>query len=281
MNFAGMSPASIAHVTGYIFMAYESAVINVDETPHSAASSADGSHVYVSHFLPGSISVIDTARNAVERKIPVTPGLYGIATHPNNQYIYVAENDSDAVKRIDLSADRDISIRAGIGARPYGLAMNREGTWLFATAPLNDTIEVLDPLVKNFARINYEGFPVQLAVSSDGSLLYVTEYFAGTVAILDISRLAAGDINFNANVVGSISVSANPYGISLSVDGSLAYVAHFGSENVVSVIDIKGQEVVDTIRIDHGLVRGVTATPDGGRIYVTNYFSSSVSVLDI
>jgi YVTN family beta-propeller protein len=260
-------------------MAYESAIITVDETPHSATSSRDGSRVYVSHFLSGTISVINTTDNAVEQTIPVTPGLYGVTAHPNNEHIYVAENDSGTVKRIDLGGD--IPIHAGIGATPYGLAMNRDGTWLFVTAPLNDAIEVLDPLVKNDARINYAGFPVQLAVSSDGALLYVTEYFASTVAVLDISGLESGDVDFNAEVVANVSVPANPYGISLSPDGTSAFVAHFGSENAVSVIDVQSQTVVDTIQMDHGMVRGVTATADGARIYVTNYFDRSVSVIDI
>jgi YVTN family beta-propeller protein len=260
-------------------MAYESAVVNVDETPHSATSSRDGSRVFVSHFLPGTISVIDTTDNAVERTIAATPGLYGIAVHPNNEHIYVAENDSGAVTRIDLGGDNPIG--AGIGASPYGLAMNREGTWLFASAPLNDTIEVLDSLVKNDARIHYRGFPVQLAVSPDGVHLYATEYFSSTVVILDISGLESGNFDFNANVAGKISVNDNPYGIGLSPDGARAYVAHFGTNNAVSVIDTQQGTVVDTIPIDHGMVRGVTATADGARIYVTNYFSSSISVIDL
>ncbi|WP_416564173.1 hypothetical protein [Nocardia testacea] len=260
-------------------MAYETAVITVDETPHSVTSSRDGSRVYVSHFLPGTISVIDTTDNTVERTISVTPGIYGVAAHPNGEHIYVAENDSTFVKRIDL--DGDHTLGAGIGARPYGLALNYPGSWMFVTAPLNDAIEVVDPNVKNDSSIEYKGFPVQAAVSADGAFLYVTEYFAGTVAILDISGLKSGDFHFKANVVGNIPVSANPYGISLGPDGNRAYVAHFGSKDVVSVIDLQSRSVVDMIQMNHGMVRGVTATADGKRIYVTNYFSRSVSVIEL
>ncbi|MGW0181727.1 hypothetical protein [Nocardia sp. NPDC003345] len=260
-------------------MEYESTIVDVDETPHSAAASRDGSRIYISHFLPGTVSVIDTRSNSVERTIAVTPGLYGIAAHPDNEHIYVAENDSGFVKRIHLGGDSDI--HAGIGATPYGIAIDPAGTSIFVTAPLNGTIEVLDPLVRNDSRINYSGFPVQVAVGSDGNLLYLTEYFGSSVVVLDISRLESGDFHFTPEVVSRIPVDANPYGISLGQDGDRAFVAHFGSEDIVSIIDLRSQEVVDRVRTGHGMIRGVTTGAGGSRIYVTNYFSKSVSAIDL
>jgi YVTN family beta-propeller protein len=65
-------------------MASESLVIEVNETPHSAAASRDGAHVYVTQFRTGTVSVLDAVGNSIEKSLKVQsdPDPYGVATHP-------------------------------------------------------------------------------------------------------------------------------------------------------------------------------------------------------
>jgi DNA-binding beta-propeller fold protein YncE len=264
-------------------MAHESLVIEVDETPHSAALSRDGAQLFVTQFRTGTVTVLDTAGNTIEKslKIQSDPGPYGIATHPDGN-IYVSCNGHSFVRRVDPITGA-IGIDAGINVRPYGLAMNHSGSLLFAACPLDHCIEVLDRLIKNIFRLRYDDFCVGVAVSADGGTLYTTNYFSHTISIVDLSTLEAaiksGEGNGKAEIIHSISVAEGPYGIALSPDSQRLYVAHFASKNVVSVIDIEGQAVVETIGAAHGMVRGIAATDS--RLYVTNYFSGSVSVIDI
>ncbi len=262
----------------------EVARIEVGQTPHSATASRDGALVFVTHFRTGVVSVVDTAQNTVTQTFTVQsdPGLYGVAAHPDGT-IYVADNSRGFVKRVD-PATGDIGPHAGINVRPYGLAMNRDGSRLFAACPLDDCIEVLDALVKNMFSIRYRDFCVGLAVDADGDRLYATNYFSDTVSVLDISGLeSAMQNNPTADgevpVIADISVAQGPYGIAFDDASNRLYVAHFGSEHVVSVIDAASQTVIDTITVDHGMVRGV-ATAGGSRIVVTNYFDTSVSVIE-
>jgi DNA-binding beta-propeller fold protein YncE len=76
-------------------------VIEVN-APHSAALSRDGARVFVTQFLTGTVTVLDTAGNIIEKSLKVQsdPGPYGIATHPDGS-ICVADNSRDFVRRVD------------------------------------------------------------------------------------------------------------------------------------------------------------------------------------
>jgi len=144
-------------------MASESLVIEVNETPHSAAVSRDGAQVYVTQFRTGTVTVLDAVGNSIEKSLKVQsePGPYGVATHPDGG-IYVADNSRDFVRRVD-PATGDIGPDAGINVRPYGLATNHAGSLLFAACPLDDCIEVLDAGIKNVFRLRYDDFCVGVA----------------------------------------------------------------------------------------------------------------------
>jgi YVTN family beta-propeller protein len=264
-------------------MAAESLVIDVNETPHSAAASRDGAQVFITQFRTGTVTVLDAVGNSIEKSLKVQsePGPYGIATHPDGS-IYVADNSRDFVRRID-PVTGDVGPDAGTNVRPYGLAMNHTGSLLFAACPLDDCIEVLDAGIKNMFRLRYADFCVGVAVSADGASLYATNYFPNTVSIVDISALdtaiGRGEVSGDAAVAHTVKVAEGPYGIAPSPDGKRLYVAHFGSTHVVSVIDVDSRTVIDTIGVSHGMVRGVAAV--GDRLYVTNYFAGSVSVIDV
>jgi DNA-binding beta-propeller fold protein YncE len=161
--------------------------------------------------------------------------------------------------------------------------MNTSGSLLFAACPLDDRIEVLDAGIKNLFRLCYNDFCVGAAVSPDDATLYVTNYFSNTVSIVDVSSLQSalgrGEFNGEAAITHTINVAEGPYGISLSPNGLTLYIAHFGSKHVVSVIDVNSRTLIDTIEARHGMVRGVAAIDS--RLYVTNYFDGSVSVIEI
>ncbi len=109
--------------------------------------------------------------------------------------------------------------------------------------------------------------PVSVAVTPNGSHVYVTNYADDTVSVIQTS---------DNTVVDTISVGNGPYAIAVTPNGSYVYVAN--SYDTVSVIQTSDNTVVDTIPLGE-LPRCVAVTPNGSYVYVTIGNEDTVSVI--
>ena len=98
---------------------------------------------------------------------------------------------------------------------------------------------------------------------------YVTDLFAGTVTVIDITT---------NTVIDTIPVGASPSDATPSPDGSTVYVS-LQEAGAVAVIDTATNTVTNTIPVGI-LPSGIAFTPDGARAYVVNGQSNDVSVID-
>ena len=113
--------------------------------------------------------------------------------------------------------------------------------------------------------------PCGLAMSSDGGRLYVSCHTADAVAVIDTA---------GPKKIGEIRVGKAPYGVALSPDDQLLYVAN-SRDGTVSVIAVgqKTRPVVKSFKAGagpHGL-----ALDKRGRLFVCNRWIPSLSVLDV
>ena len=111
------------------------------------------------------------------------------------------------------------------------------------------------------------GFPGGLAITPNGDLLYVA-IGPDQVGVVDTATMT---------VVDSITVGTAPHSVSISPDGSRAYVPNAATDDV-SVIDTATNTVVATVAVGDSPYRAAV-NADGTRIYVTNHGSSTVSVI--
>ena len=112
--------------------------------------------------------------------------------------------------------------------------------------------------------------PINLAVSNDGSRLYVVAQEGNALITVDTQK---------GLVVGKTGVGKLPHSVILSRDGQKAYVSNQWSDNI-SVIDLGTSRVVDTLQTANGPA-GLALSADGKMLYAVNTYSSNVSVIDL
>jgi YVTN family beta-propeller protein len=148
-----------------------------------------------------------------------------------------------------------------------------------ATTPATVTVPVLPAVFANKTAGVTGTAPYGVTVV--GNRAYVANQGTNTVTVLDTSNAAA------PTLVRTITVGSGPTGLVASPDGSKVYVANKNS-GTVSVIRTSDNTVVDinpaTTTVDSIKVGSqpefLALNTTGSRLYVTNYGSSTVSVID-
>lgn len=203
-------------------------------------------HVYVTNEYSGDLTVIAGVTNEVVGTIPLGKRPRGIKVSPDGTQLFVALSgsppsppgiDESTLPPPDRSAD-------GIGV-----------------------VDIAAGEVVNVVRAGTD--PEQVAVSADGTRLYVANEDAGEVSVVDI---ATGEI------LAGIPVGGEPEGVRISPDGSVVYVTS-EEENQVSAIDTAANEVVAQFEVG-ARPRASAFSPDGTRAYVTSENSGTVHIVD-
>jgi uncharacterized protein (TIGR03437 family) len=157
------------------------------------------------------------------------------------------------------------------------LALSADDSLLAVANPDNNSVTLFDlrpGTPTRLAEIATGEEPNGVAVSPDGTRVYVANTVGGTVTVLGINRAA----NSYNTVLATIRVGTEPYGLALTPRGRKLYVSNARS-NSVSVIDTATNAVVKTIS-DVGLEpRGIAITNTPGyedqqeTVYVTQFLS--------
>ncbi len=131
--------------------------------PIALALAKDGRRAFVALWNASEIVELDLTRNTVGRKLallkpasPVAPGTHpcAFALAPDGKTLYVALANRDAVAAVNVSAgqfavkgyfDTRLPSQSYFGAEPEALALNADGSRLYAANAISDAIAVIDP----------------------------------------------------------------------------------------------------------------------------------------
>ncbi|MHC8329462.1 YncE family protein [Pseudomonas sp. LB1P83] len=111
--------------------------------------------------------------------------------------------------------------------------------------------------------------PRGIAVSKDGSRVYVGNYISGDVSVIDTK---------DRTVIATIKVGEYPQRVALSPDESLAFVTNYGSGS----ISVVNTQTLKCIRdIDVGVHPcGIVSSPDGKCVYTHVQGRKSLAILN-
>src|SRR5579862_6513318 len=98
------------------------------------------------------------------------------------------------------------------------------------------------------------------------------------VAVLSVVLLAIAATPARPSSAPPKERYLSPLEMALSKDGQVLYVVCEGSDEL-RVVNLATAAVVRSIQVGH-IPRGISVSPGGDRLYVTNAWSDTVSVID-
>lgn len=113
--------------------------------------------------------------------------------------------------------------------------------------------------------------PLALVSDSAGKTLYVAEFAANAVAVVDIA---------SGQVTQSLAVPGAPGGLALSPSGATLYVTESVPAGRLHAIDLASGAVAFSVPVGH-TPSALAVTPDGKAAYVCNRFTNDVSAVDL
>jgi YVTN family beta-propeller protein len=201
-----------------------------------------------------------------------TPGF--VAISPNGRLAYVANRAAGVVTVIDTAVDKvtaTIPVQAG---PPQYLAFAPDGKHVYVSI-FNDqstinVVGVLDTTSNSIVSTIPVGTrPFALAVTPDGSRLYVPNHDSGTVSVIDTAT---------SKVTTDIKVAPNPHWAAISNDGTRVYTANHES-GVVTIIDTSNNSVVGEVKVQVS-PHSLAVAPSKPLVANVNYDSDSLTVID-
>jgi len=218
--------------------------------PAGIVITPDGTRLYVANSGSGTVSVIDTASNAVVATVPVSGPSIGIAINAAGTRVYVPNYESNqfggGISVIDTASNSVIAtVTSSAFDRPYGVAVDPSGNRVYVTNESSGSVSVIDALSNTVvATVAVLPFPHGIAVSPDGARVYVSGTVSdgqGAVAIIDTLRN-----NFvRGLVIPGSSPRSSPQGIAINPAGTRVYVA----STPVTVIDTASDLVLTTVAV--------------------------------
>jgi YVTN family beta-propeller protein len=192
----------------------------------------------------------------------------GIAFDPRRQVLYSLDVDGGTISALDPQSLKAIK-SAPLGARPYDVAIARNGTQLFISDWAGRAIRVVDPEdLKTVARIAVGEHPNQIAVHPQDDRIFVACASSDSVSVIDTRRGVVTETIHTA-LFPRAPEGSTPDALAVAPDGKTLYVAN-ADNNCVAVIDIAaaGRSQVKGFIPTGWYPTAVAVTPDGKNLLV-------------
>ncbi|MEK3856225.1 YncE family protein [Cytobacillus sp. FSL H8-0458] len=191
----------------------------------------------------------------------------------DGKYAVVTNNEDNTASVIDMNS-LNVSNTVETGKGPHGFRISSDSKRAYIANMGEDTVSVINlETMKEEKRIKVGRAPVTTGITSDGKTLVAALNGENALAVIDLAT----------DKVDKIPVGTGPAQVYIDEKGQFAYVANQGTEEApsssVTVIDLalkKASAEIETGKGSHGVV----TSPDNKRVYVTNIFDDTVSIID-
>jgi YVTN family beta-propeller protein len=251
--------------------------------PKSVAVSRSGQYIFVASESAMQIAMIDALTNTVVKTFnvsPFPPG--GLAVNPAETRLYVANSTSNSLSVIDIATsseparvilDGNVSVTA-----PQSVVVNAAGDRIYVSNSATNTVSILtaDDATNTYAvdaTIDVSGgnanaMPMGMALSTDGSKLFVVNY-GGSLVVVDTAAKA---------VTGTpLALESGINAVAVKPDGTRVYVS--STIDKVYAVNTATTTLANTFAVSGG-PWGLAIDPAGSKLYAATTYADNVSVVD-
>jgi YVTN family beta-propeller protein len=190
----------------------------VGSVPKVVEVTPDNKFVLVSNWCSYDLKVISIASQKVVKTIKIGRYPRGIAVSNDSKFAYVAEMGGSRIHVINLE---DFSItHIPIGSNPRAIVLSPDNSMMYVTMNLSGKVASWDLINNKAGKSVKTGKAARsLAISSDGTALFVVNFVSNT-----ISKVRTSDMK----VFQSIKACNEPIGITYDSPTSRTWVACYG-----------------------------------------------------
>lgn len=253
---------SVLKVTGALI-----ATIPVGDGAEGMAMAPNGL-LYVCNVGSGTVSIVDTATNAVLTTVGVGQNPIRVAMSPEGTHAYVTNYVGGTMSVIRVNGST-IAATVDVGEYPTGIGVSPDGAYVYVVSGnANGQLSIFDTdrfLLQGSVSLNGSD-PDDLALTPGGLLTLVT--LSDRVAVID---------NVSWTLVDTVDFPAYPGRIVIHPDSLHAYVAN-SPANTVSEIDLTTTTITSTVSVNTPNFMAVSA--NATQLYVTNADPQTITVLN-
>ncbi|TGD96036.1 beta-propeller fold lactonase family protein [Methylobacterium nonmethylotrophicum] len=241
--------------------------IPVPGAPAGVALSPDRASVYVTAPEGKALVVIDAAARRVVRTVPLGGGPLGVGVNPVSGAVYVADWYAKRLWEID---PRSLAVAAEIpvGTSPSGIAVTPDGKFLLAADRDDDALSLVDTATRErVATIPVGTRPFGVTIDREGRRAFSANVGSNDVSVVDLGE---------RREVGRVKVGERPYAVALA-QGRAFVTDQYGG--TVSTFDAATLAPGPRLAVGE-YPEGIQAGPDGRTVYVANWESNTLTVID-
>lgn len=238
----------------------------VGRSPAQVVAGPEG-RLYLAHPDTGTVTVVDGAGGSIRQTFSVPGQPFGIAASPDGVHLYVGDWAGHRVMRLSARTGA-VEGTVAVGREPAGLVLDRDGILYVADRESRQVSVVDTRTMTRTATISVGQGPFALALNPAQDRLYIANVRSGDVSVIDtVAR----------RVVATFTVGGMPYGVAVGPDGRQIFVTDQRAGHLVA-LDADDGALRATVPVGR-YPEGVVIT--GHQAYVANWFSDSVSVIDL
>jgi len=241
-------------------------------------SAAEAPALLVLNKDENALAIVDPVARKVLGRVPTGEGPHEVTASADGRFAFVANygarNPGNTISVIDIAAQKELR-RVDLGPlhRPHGIAF-ADGKVYF-TAELNKLIGRYDPASNQIDWLLGTGQngTHMVLLSKDTNQIFTANIGSDSISFIE---RASGPLGWNETV---IPVGKGPEAIDMSPDGKEVWTAH-SRDGGVSIIDIAGKKVIETLDVRTRRSNRLKFTPDGKLVLISDLEGGELVVLD-